>query len=213
VVNGTTTTISSTTITVDDKNLELGSVTTPTNITADGGGITLKAGVDGDKTWNWVSSTSSWTSSEHIDLASGKVIKIAGTQVLSATEYTGNSATATTATNITGGTAGALVYQTTGAGVTGTLALGNAGEVLVVDGSAPAWKKKKHAQLLTTSATSYAIDHGLGTNDVHVSIQDASTGEVVYADVVNADVSTVPTTTISFATAPTANQYRVIILA
>ena len=39
-VNGTTTTVNSTTITVDDKNIELGSVGSPTDVTADGGGIT-----------------------------------------------------------------------------------------------------------------------------------------------------------------------------
>jgi cytoskeletal protein CcmA (bactofilin family) len=92
-INGTTSTLNSTTITVDDKNLELGSVTTPTDITADGGGVTLKGATD--KTFNWVSSTSSWTSSENLDLASGKVIKVAGTQILSATQYTGNAATVT----------------------------------------------------------------------------------------------------------------------
>jgi hypothetical protein len=81
-VNGTTTTINSTTITVDDKNLELGSIASPTNTTADGAGITVKGSTD--KTFNWVNSTSSWTSSEHLDLASGKVLKIAGTQVLDA---------------------------------------------------------------------------------------------------------------------------------
>src|SRR5210317_1409422 len=50
-VNGTTTTISSTTINVDDKNIELGAVDTPTDTTADGGGLTLKG--DTDKTFNW----------------------------------------------------------------------------------------------------------------------------------------------------------------
>jgi hypothetical protein len=92
-VNGTTTTINSTEITVDDKNLTLGSVATPTDAGADGGGITLKGATD--KTLNWVDATDSWTSSEHLDLASGKVLKVAGTQVLSATEYTGNAATVT----------------------------------------------------------------------------------------------------------------------
>jgi hypothetical protein len=92
-VNGTTTTINSTEITVDDKNLTLGSVATPTDAGADGGGLTLKGTTD--KTFAWVDATDSWTSSEHIDLASGKVLKIAGTQVLSATEYTGNAATVT----------------------------------------------------------------------------------------------------------------------
>ena len=69
-VNGTTTTISSSTVNVEDKNLELGKVDTPTDSTADGGGITLKGATD--KTFNWVNSTDSWTSSEHIALASGK---------------------------------------------------------------------------------------------------------------------------------------------
>ena len=41
-VNGTTTTVNSTTLTIDDKNMELGSVASPTDTTADGGGITLK---------------------------------------------------------------------------------------------------------------------------------------------------------------------------
>jgi hypothetical protein len=92
-VNGTTTTINSTEITVDDKNLTLGSVASPTDAGADGGGITLKGATD--KTFSWVDATDSWTSSEHLDLASGKVLKVAGTQVLSATEYTGNAATVT----------------------------------------------------------------------------------------------------------------------
>jgi hypothetical protein len=76
-VNGTTTTINSTTLTVDDKNIELGSVGSPTNITADGGGITLKG--DTDKTFNWLNATSAWTSSEHISLASGKNLLLNGT--------------------------------------------------------------------------------------------------------------------------------------
>ena len=99
-VNGTTTTINATTITVDDKNIELGSVETPTDTTANGGGITLKGTTD--KTFNWSDTTDSWTSSEHIDLATGKVIKINGTEILSATQYTGNAATVTNGVVTTG---------------------------------------------------------------------------------------------------------------
>jgi hypothetical protein len=76
-VNGTTTTINSTTLTVDDKNIVLGDVETPTDSTADGGGITLKGATD--KTFNWVDATDSWTSSEHINLASGKSYYVNGT--------------------------------------------------------------------------------------------------------------------------------------
>ena len=75
-VNGTTTTVNSTTVTVDDKNLELGSVASPTDVTANGGGVTLKGATD--KTWNWLSATSAWTSSEHIALAAGKNIYVSG---------------------------------------------------------------------------------------------------------------------------------------
>lgn len=82
-VNGTTTTVNSTTLTVDDKNIELGSVSTPTDTTADGGGITLKGATD--KTISWVNSTDAWTFSEHINIASGKEFRIAGTKVLDAT--------------------------------------------------------------------------------------------------------------------------------
>jgi len=82
-VNGTTTTINSTTLAVDDKNIVIGDVTTPSDVTADGGGITLKGATD--KTFNWVDATDSWTSSEHINLASGKDLKVNGTAVISST--------------------------------------------------------------------------------------------------------------------------------
>ena len=48
-----------------------------------------------------MNSTSSWTSSEHLDLASGKVLKIASTQVLDASNYTGKAATAGNADTVT----------------------------------------------------------------------------------------------------------------
>jgi len=83
-VNGTTTTINSTEITVDDKNLTLGSVATPTDAGADGGGLTLKGTTD--KTFSWVDATDAWTSSEHINLASGKDYYLNGTLVTAATQ-------------------------------------------------------------------------------------------------------------------------------
>jgi hypothetical protein len=76
-VNGTTTTINSTTLTIDDKNIVLGDVETPTDTTADGGGITLKGATD--KTFNWVDATDSWTSSEHLFLSATKELRLADT--------------------------------------------------------------------------------------------------------------------------------------
>jgi hypothetical protein len=80
-VNGTTTTIDTQTLLVQDKNIEMGVVTTPTDLTADGGGITLKGATD--KTINWLNATGAWTSSEDIDLALGKSYYINGSEVLS----------------------------------------------------------------------------------------------------------------------------------
>ncbi len=71
-VNGTTTTVNSTTLTVDDKNIELGSLDTPTNTTADGGGITLKGTTD--KEFKWTNTSNAWNSSEHLGIADGKYL-------------------------------------------------------------------------------------------------------------------------------------------
>jgi len=80
IVNGTTTTINSTTLTVDDKNIELGSVTTPTDTTADGGGITLRGATD--KTFNWVSATGYWTSNQSISAPRFVSTQVTGTAPL-----------------------------------------------------------------------------------------------------------------------------------
>jgi hypothetical protein len=96
-VNGTTTTLNSTTLTVDDKNIELGSVATPSDATADGGGITLKGTTD--KTLNWVDATDAWTSSEHLNLLTGKKLYIAGTEVLSGTAL-GSGVTGSSLTSV-----------------------------------------------------------------------------------------------------------------
>jgi len=82
-VQGDTTTLNTSTLVVEDKNVVLASVTTPTDVTADGAGITAKGATD--KTLNWVNSTGAWTSSEHLNLLSGKVFKINGTTILSGT--------------------------------------------------------------------------------------------------------------------------------
>ena len=65
-VDGTTTTINSTTVAVDDKNIELGTVASPTDATADGGGITLKGATD--KTINWINATDAWTFNQNVSV-------------------------------------------------------------------------------------------------------------------------------------------------
>ena len=59
-VSGATTTINSTTLTVDDKNIEIASVDSPTDVTAADAGITIKGATD--KTLQWKSATNSLSS-------------------------------------------------------------------------------------------------------------------------------------------------------
>ena len=75
-VQGTQTSVETTSLIVQDKNIELGNAATPSNTTASGGGITLKGGGDGDKTITWDSTNQSWDSSENFNLASGKKFRI-----------------------------------------------------------------------------------------------------------------------------------------
>jgi len=96
-VSGTTTTVNSTTVDVADKNITLGNVSTPTDSTADGGGISLKGATD--KLFRWLNATDSWTSSEHLDLASGKAYYINGASVLSSTTL-GSGVTASSLTSV-----------------------------------------------------------------------------------------------------------------
>jgi hypothetical protein len=86
-VNGTTTTINSTTLAVDDKNIELGTVATPTDTTADGGGITLKGTTD--KTIVWDNANDNWTLNQNVNIPTGTTYKINNTTVLSSTQVLG----------------------------------------------------------------------------------------------------------------------------
>lgn len=116
-VNGTTTNINTTNLVVEDKNIILADVASPTDVTADGAGITIKGTTD--KTLNWVDATDAFTSSEHINLASGKTIYKNGTDLKDVSE---------TLTNKTlNGSNNTITNVSLTAGVTGTLPVGNGG--------------------------------------------------------------------------------------
>jgi hypothetical protein len=117
-VNGTETIINTQTLDVEDKNIVIGKVVTPSDVTADGGGITLKGTTD--KTINWIDATDAWTFSEHVNIVSTKEYRIAGTKVLDATSLgsgvTSSSLTSvgTIATGVWNGTAINTAYGGTG---------------------------------------------------------------------------------------------------
>lgn len=134
-VSGTTTTVNSTTVTVDDKNIELGSVDSPSESTANGGGLTLKGG--SDHTILYTSSGSTWDFSEHVNLASGKSFKIAGTDVLSATAL-GDAVVSSALTSvgtISSGTWNAGVISPTYGGTGQDASSASNGQLLIGNGS------------------------------------------------------------------------------
>lgn len=207
-VNGTTTTVNSTTLTVDDKNIVLGNDFI-TDAAADGGGITLN-GLSA-KTFNWVDATDAWTSSEHMNLLTGKAYYINGNSVLSSTTLgsgvTGSSLTSvgTITTGVWNGTDigladggtnasltavnGGIVYSTASA-----LAITSAGttnQVLLSGGAgAPTWTNQSSlsvgsastATTATTATNIVATEQTTGTMYlVGVSGASASTGLLVDA--------------------------------
>lgn len=91
-VEGNLTTISTTNVEISDKLIELAKVDSPSNATANGGGILIEGGSDSDKTWTWSSTSSAWTSSEHIDIAAGKEFKINNQTVLTSSTITVSNA-------------------------------------------------------------------------------------------------------------------------
>ena len=144
-INGATTNINTTNLVVEDKNVILGDVATPTNTTADGGGITLKGTTD--KTLNWVNATNAWTSSEDFNLVSGKVYEINGTSVLSATSL-GSGVTGSSLTSV--GTIGTGTWQGTIVGPTyGGTGVNNAGKTVTLGGSLTT--SGAHTTTLTTT--------------------------------------------------------------
>jgi hypothetical protein len=122
-VQGNTTTLNTATLVVEDKNIVLANVATPTDTTADGAGFTIKGATD--KTLNWVDATDAWTSSEHFNIVAGKSFYIGGSAVLSNTTLASSVVTSsltsvgTIGTGVWQGTAIGIAYGGTGSTTTG----------------------------------------------------------------------------------------------
>ena len=107
-VSGTQTIIDTATLSVEDANIGIGSVSNPSNVTADGAGLTVFGGTDGDKTLKWLDSSDRWTfaggaveaTAFHGD-GSNLTGVISGVEVLSGGTSSG---TAITALNFSGAT-------------------------------------------------------------------------------------------------------------
>jgi hypothetical protein len=91
IIEGTTTTFETSTLRIEDKNIELGSLNDSSlgdDTAIDGGGITVLSS-DGNKTLTWESSTNSWTANKNFNLSSSLLsYKIAGSTKLTTNSLT-----------------------------------------------------------------------------------------------------------------------------
>lgn len=108
-------------------------------------------------------------------------------------------------TSYTGGNginvAGSVISAVAGSGITVN------GSGVNIDSSVVA--RKFNANIGNGAATAIAVTHSLGTKDVAVELRATADDAHVLADVVSTDINTV---TITFATAPASNAYRVTVI-
>ena len=204
-VNGTTTTVNSTTMSVDDKNIELGSTSSPSDSGASGGGITLKGSTD--KTFSWIDSTDSWTSSEHIELATGKVFRIDGVSVVSKTGL-GSTVVSSSLTSL--GTISSGVWSATDIAVahggtgssTASGARSNLGLVIGTDVEPHTDKLTELSTMAQTTANSLAdltstevqILDGLTTTTAELNKLDGATVTTSEINILDGETSATATT-------------------
>tara|TARA_R100000322_G_scaffold18053_3_gene10576 strand:+ start:442 stop:1488 length:1047 start_codon:yes stop_codon:yes gene_type:complete len=204
-VNGTTTTVNSTTMSVDDKNLELGATSSPSDSGASGGGITLKGSTD--KTFNWIDSTDSWTSSENLELATGKVFRIDGVSVVSKTGL-GSTVVASSLTSVGTLTSGvwsatdiAVAHGGTGSS-TASGARSNLGLVIGTDVEPHTDKLTELSTMAQTTANSLAdltstevqILDGLTTTTAELNKLDGATVTTSEINILDGGTSATATT-------------------
>jgi hypothetical protein len=168
-IQGTFTTINSTTITVADKNIELGVVASPSDLTAQGGGITLRGATD--KSINWYSGVG-WSSSESWNLASGNTYKINGSIILSATSL-GSGVTNSSLTSV--GTINTGVWSATAItafyGGTGLIPSFTVGDILYANTSST-W-----GRLTANSNSGYVLTSaGSGSTPVYAAPSTLTVG-------------------------------------
>lgn len=114
-------------------------------------------------------------------------------------------------TGLTAAVQGGLLYGVS-ASTTAFMAAGTAGQILKSAGtSAPTWSSYKYAADIGNGAlTDIVVNHALNSQDVQVTVyRKASPYDEVMCDIEHTDTNNV---TLRFAVAPTAAQYRVVVL-
>ena len=157
-VEGTTTTLDTANLLVEDKNIIIGNVSTPSDTTADGGGITLKGA--SDYTINWVNANNRWEFNQGI-YSSGPITS-AGQ--ITGTELEGTSLDINGNADISGNLSGVDTLTAT------TLSVTNYG---LVSGDIP----NNAANTTGNAATATVADTLQGFDDRDVAPDDISFSE------------------------------------
>ena len=197
-VNGTTTTLNTTTLAVEDFNITMGlTLTSAANCTGAGIGIGVGTGI----TFAYDHSTSAgWLSSVNLDLATAKTYKIGGTTVLSSSALgsgvTGSSLTQVgtitsgTWSGLFGAVSGANLTVLTAGGLTGTIPAGVLGNSNVFIGTTSVALNRTGASLslagvnIDGSAGS-ATTAGTATNATNVAVASDTSDATCFVTFVN----------------------------
>jgi hypothetical protein len=168
-VSGTTTTVSSATLDVADKNITVAKGNT-TDAGADGSGITIDATTA--KTFQYDNTNTAFTSSENVNIASGKTYKIAGTQIA--------------ASNLSNGTtgSGSVVLATSPTLITPALGTPASGIMTNVTGTASGLT----AGNVTTNANLTGDVTSVG-NATTIASGVVTSAMIVDGTIVNADIN------------------------
>jgi len=181
-VQGTTTTVNSNTVNIGDSIITLNS--DETGSPSQDGGIEIERGTAANRSLIWDESAGEWT----IQQSSGNYERIA-TYADSVEDVT--------------------LQEGAGGGVTVTETLsGTDNRIKTYDLELDITNFTYKTSIGDGSNLSYDVTHNFGTRDVIVQLYDASSYDTVYADVVRTDTTKV---TITFATAPTTSDIRVLI--
>jgi uncharacterized protein (DUF736 family) len=169
LINGTTTNINTTNLVVEDKNIVLGDVASPTDTTANGGGITLKGATD--KTIEWLSATGRWTFNNPVEAPS---VVIDGLSFQDTATVTTTSTTQTALASFAAATYGSgkfLIQATQGN-------IRQISELLVVHDGTTALATEYG--IIKTGATLFTTEVDISSGNVRVLITSASATSTVY---------------------------------
>lgn len=177
-VDGTTTSLNTQTLEVTDKNIEIGKVTTPTDASADGGGITLLGATN--KTIQWSLSAggaNAWIFSEHVSLSSGKEFRIGATKVLDSTSL-GSTVVLSSLTSV--GTIATGVWNGTEVATTH----GGTGQTTYTDGEILVGTSSGSlAKATVTSGTGLTTTNGDGSITLDLDDTAVTPGSYTYSSI------------------------------